>query len=173
VRELRQRASELLRLVERGETIEITDRGRPVARLGPVPLGTPLEQMHGAGEIEAASAGLDDLPEPLVLPDNVETPSAALRRLRRDERWAMAATYVDSSAIVKLAVREPQSDALRNYLRRRRTVISSAFARTEVMRALLPGGEPALAAGRRVLDRVDLVRVNDRVLNWAGTLLPL
>ena len=85
----------------------------------------------------------------------------------------MATTYVDSSAIVKLAVREPQSDALRKYLRRRRTVISSALARTEVMRALLPGGEPALAAGRRVLDRVDLVRVNDRVLNWAGTLLPL
>jgi uncharacterized protein len=85
----------------------------------------------------------------------------------------MATTYVDSSAIVKLAVREPQSDALRNYLRRRRALISSALARTEVMRALLPGGEPALAAGRRVLDRVDLVRVNDRVLNWAGTLLPL
>jgi prevent-host-death family protein len=86
VRELRQRASELLRLVERGETIEITDRGRPVARLGPVPQGTPLEQMHEAGEIEAASAGLDDLPEPLVLPDDVQTPSAALDRLRRDER---------------------------------------------------------------------------------------
>jgi prevent-host-death family protein len=86
VRELRQRASELLRLVERGETIEITDRGRPVARLGPVPGGTPLEQMHAAGEIEAASSGLDDLPEPLVLPDDVETPSAALGRLRRDER---------------------------------------------------------------------------------------
>lgn len=32
VRELRQRASELLRLVEGGETIEVTDRGRPVAR---------------------------------------------------------------------------------------------------------------------------------------------
>ena len=30
VRELRQRASELLRRVEAGETIEITDRGRPV-----------------------------------------------------------------------------------------------------------------------------------------------
>lgn len=85
----------------------------------------------------------------------------------------MAATYVDSSAIVKLAVREPHSDALRNYLSRRRALISSALARTEVLRALLPGGEPALAAGRRVLDRVDLVRVNDRVLNLAGTLLPL
>jgi len=85
----------------------------------------------------------------------------------------MAATYVDSSAIVKLAVREPQSDALRKYLRRRHRLISSALARTEVLRALLPGGEPAVAAGRRVLDRVDLVRVNDRVLNLAGTLVPL
>jgi hypothetical protein len=42
--------------------------------------------MHAAGEIEPASGGLDDLPEPLVLPDNVETPSAALARMRRDER---------------------------------------------------------------------------------------
>lgn len=85
----------------------------------------------------------------------------------------MAATYLDSSAIVKLAIREPQSDALRKYLRRRRPLISSALARVEVLRALLPGGEPALASGRRVLDRVDLVRVNDRVLNLAGTLVPL
>jgi prevent-host-death family protein len=86
IRELRQRASELLRLVEQGETIEITDRGRAVARLVPVPEGTPLEQMYAAGEIDPASAALDELPEPLVLPDNVETPSAALDRLRRDER---------------------------------------------------------------------------------------
>ena len=68
------------------ETIEITDRGRPVARLTPVPEGTPLEQMYAAGEIDTASAGIDDLPEPLVLADNVETPSAALRHLRHDER---------------------------------------------------------------------------------------
>jgi prevent-host-death family protein len=86
VRELRQRASELLRLVEQGETIEITDRGRPVARLTPVLEGTPLEQMYAAGEIDVASAGIDDLPAPLVLPGDVEMPSAALGRLRRDER---------------------------------------------------------------------------------------
>lgn len=85
----------------------------------------------------------------------------------------MTATYLDSSAIVKLAVREPQSDAVRKYLRRRRPLMSSALARTEVLRALLPGGEAALAAGRRVLDRVDLVRVNDRVLDLAGSLLPV
>jgi antitoxin (DNA-binding transcriptional repressor) of toxin-antitoxin stability system len=68
---LRQRASELLRLVEQGETIEITDRGRPIARLTPVPQGTPLEQMHAAGEIDSATGALDDLPEPLVLHGNV------------------------------------------------------------------------------------------------------
>ncbi len=85
----------------------------------------------------------------------------------------MAVTYIDSSAIVKLAVREPESDALRKYLHRRRPLISSALARTEVHRALLPGGDAALTAGRRVLARVDLVRVNDRVLNAAGVLLPI
>jgi predicted nucleic acid-binding protein len=84
----------------------------------------------------------------------------------------VAATYLDSSALVKLAVREPESDALRKYLRRRRPLVSSALARTEVLRALLPGGELALAAGRRVLARVDLVRVNNRALDLAGSLLP-
>lgn len=86
VRALRQRASELLRLVEQGETIEITDRGRPVALLTPLPQGSPLEQMRAAGEVDSASAELDDLPEPLVLPPRVETPSAALGRLRAGER---------------------------------------------------------------------------------------
>jgi uncharacterized protein len=85
----------------------------------------------------------------------------------------MAATYLDSSAIVKLAVREPESDALRRYLRRRRSLITSALARTEVLRALLPGGERAVAGGRRVLSRIDLVRVNDQVLGRAGTVLPM
>ena len=85
----------------------------------------------------------------------------------------MAATYLDSSALVKLAVREVGSDALRKHVRRRRPLMSSALARAEVLRALLPGGEPALAAGRRVLSRVDLVRVNDPVLSQAGTMLPV
>jgi predicted nucleic acid-binding protein len=85
----------------------------------------------------------------------------------------MSATYVDSSAIIKLAIKESESDALRKYLRRRRPLISSALARTEVLRALLPGGEEAVAAGRRTLTRVDLVRVNDAVLNLAGSLEPI
>ena len=84
----------------------------------------------------------------------------------------MAAVYVDSSALVKLAVREPESDALRKHLRRRRPWVSSALARTEVLRSLLAAGEEAVAAGRAVLARCDLVRLNDRVLNLAGTLGP-
>jgi uncharacterized protein len=84
----------------------------------------------------------------------------------------MAATYLDSSAIVKLAVREAESVALRGYLRRRRPLISSSLARTEVLRALMPAGENAVGAGRKVLTRVDLVRINNRVLEEAATLRP-
>ena len=86
VRELRQRASELLRRVEAGETIEVTDRGRPVALLGPLPEGEPLERLRAAGEVIPAVGDLDDLPEPLPLHPGQELPSAILARLRRDER---------------------------------------------------------------------------------------
>jgi predicted nucleic acid-binding protein len=84
----------------------------------------------------------------------------------------MAATYLDSSAIVKLAVREAESVALRQYLRRRHLVTSS-LARTEVLRALLPGGEDAVASGRKVLTRLDLVRISNRVLDEAAAMLPV
>lgn len=82
------------------------------------------------------------------------------------------AVYLDSSAIVKLVVREPESLALRRYLRRRAPLVSSALARTEVLRALLSAGDEALARGRSVLQRVDLVRVNDRILSAAGAMRP-
>ena len=84
----------------------------------------------------------------------------------------MPGSYLDSSAIVKLAIDEPQSLALRRYLRRRGPLLSSALARAEVLRALLGEGEPGLTRGRVVLGRINLIRVNDRVLNVAGTLLP-
>jgi prevent-host-death family protein len=86
VRELRQRASELLRRVEQGETIEVTDRGRPVALLSPLPEGSALERLRAAGEIDSAVGDLDDLPAPLVLAPETERPSDVLKRLRRDER---------------------------------------------------------------------------------------
>ena len=86
VRELRQRASELLRRVEAGETIEITDRGRPVAVLAPLPNQHPIERLRATGDLEPASADLKDIAEPLPLAPGQEAPSSVLERLRRDER---------------------------------------------------------------------------------------
>lgn len=82
------------------------------------------------------------------------------------------AVYLDSSAIVKLAVREPESAALLRFLRRRRALLSSALARTEVSRALMPLGPQAVERGEQALALVDLVRVSDRILRAAGALLP-
>jgi predicted nucleic acid-binding protein len=81
-------------------------------------------------------------------------------------------TYLDSSAIVKLVVREDESSALRRYLGGRRSLVSSALARTEVARAVLALGAQATQRAREVLDRIELVRVSDRVLAAAGALLP-
>ncbi|MGH2705566.1 MAG: type II toxin-antitoxin system Phd/YefM family antitoxin [Actinomycetota bacterium] len=86
VRELRQRASELLRRVQAGETIEVTDRGRPVAVLAPLPDAGPLQRLRTAGELNPPSADLDDLLEPIPLEPGQEAPSRVLARLRRDER---------------------------------------------------------------------------------------
>jgi uncharacterized protein len=81
-------------------------------------------------------------------------------------------TYIDSSAIVKLVVVEPESMALRRYLVRRQPLVSSALARTEVARALMPSGPEAVARGENALRRIQLLRVNDRVLDDAGRMEP-
>jgi predicted nucleic acid-binding protein len=85
---------------------------------------------------------------------------------------AERAIYLDSSAIVKLAVAEAESAALRRYLRGRAPLVSSALARTEVARALLPIGAAAVRRGMDVLRRIELVRVSDRILADAGALEP-
>jgi predicted nucleic acid-binding protein len=85
---------------------------------------------------------------------------------------AERAVYLDSSAIVKLAVAEKESTALRRYLRRRAPLVASALARTEVARSLLPLGSIAVQRGHDVLSRLELIRVTDRVLLEAGSLRP-
>ncbi len=86
VRELRQNASEYLRRVENGETFEVTDRGRPIALLSPIPTASPLERLRATGAVEPASKNIADLDDPIELPDSVEGPSAVLERLRSYER---------------------------------------------------------------------------------------
>ncbi|MBN8610823.1 MAG: type II toxin-antitoxin system VapC family toxin [Deltaproteobacteria bacterium] len=82
-------------------------------------------------------------------------------------------TYLDSSAIVKLVVHEPESAALARYLRGRRPIVSSDLARVEVTRVCLSFDDAVTARARDVLDRIELIRMNARVLEIAGTLLPV
>ena len=64
IRELRQHASVYVDLAEKGYTVDITNRGRLVARLVPVSeRGSPLERLIAAGIVEAAEepGGIDDI----------------------------------------------------------------------------------------------------------------
>ena len=84
IRELRQNASALLRRVEGGETIEITDRGRLVALLSPAPSGGALERLRAAGKTVQAERRLEDLPAPVAMPEGVSL--SDLLEAQREER---------------------------------------------------------------------------------------
>jgi prevent-host-death family protein len=66
VRELRQNLSVYLRRVERGETLEVTERGRSVAVLAPLPVGEPstLDRLIAAGTVTPAARPRGPLPPP-------------------------------------------------------------------------------------------------------------
>jgi hypothetical protein len=80
--------------------------------------------------------------------------------------------YLDSSALVKLVMKEPQTAALRRFLSHRRDLASSALARTEVIRAVRPLGPEAVRRARALLRRIDLVRMDDALLDAAAILDP-
>ena len=85
VRELRQNLSKYLRLVNRGETLQVTDRGRPVAALGPLPEASdPIGRLTAEGRLRPARLDLLDIGPPLDLA--VDQPvSEALEELRQDD----------------------------------------------------------------------------------------
>jgi prevent-host-death family protein len=85
IRELRQQASRYLRDVQRGETIEVTDRGRPVARLVPVPYEHGLDELAASGRLDLARGDVLDLGPPLP-PTTKPLPSETLADIRSDER---------------------------------------------------------------------------------------
>jgi prevent-host-death family protein len=88
IRELRQNASRYLRLVEeRGEAIQITDRGRPVALLTPVPgTASRYEQLVASGRIRPGKGSWRDLGPPLQPTPGTPLPSELLEKLREAER---------------------------------------------------------------------------------------
>jgi prevent-host-death family protein len=85
IRELRQNASVLIRRVIGGETIEVTDRGRPVARIVPLHGRSVLDQMIAEGRATLARGDLLDL-KPLPPIAGKRPLSEVLADLRADER---------------------------------------------------------------------------------------
>jgi antitoxin (DNA-binding transcriptional repressor) of toxin-antitoxin stability system len=73
-------------MAERGETFEVTDRGRAVALITPLRSANPLDRMRVAGDVSTPTGDIGDLPAPLSLPPRAVGPSVVLARLRADER---------------------------------------------------------------------------------------
>jgi prevent-host-death family protein len=90
VRELRQHASLYVDLAEKGHTVDITNRGRLVARLVPVRQPeSPLERLIAAGILAPAEDPgdlLDVEPGPPV-PPGQPTASEILLQMREEERF--------------------------------------------------------------------------------------
>jgi prevent-host-death family protein len=90
IRELRQHASVYVDLAERGYTVDITNRGRLVARLVPAAEPqSPLERLIAEGIIIRAEepGNLLDLPPAPALPPGAPTASEILRQIREGERY--------------------------------------------------------------------------------------
>lgn len=83
----------------------------------------------------------------------------------------MAATFLDTSAIVKLVLHEPESLALIEFLDGRTDVEASELAVAEGGRAVRRAHADADAAG--VLEALSLHRVSSDVLRRAALLEPL
>ena len=90
VREIRQNLSVYLDRVKRGEALEITEHGRPVALLTPVPeRGSPAARLAAEGRLTRATRDLAALGPPPRVRLAAGTPSLSeiLRQMRdEDER---------------------------------------------------------------------------------------
>lgn len=82
IRALKQNASAVVADVAAGQTVTITDRGRPVARMTAIP-ASRLEGMLESGRARPARRSIADLPAPEDGPDL----SATLAAMRDAERY--------------------------------------------------------------------------------------
>jgi prevent-host-death family protein len=84
IRELNQDTAGVLARVEAGEPVEITNRGKPIARLVPV-IGGELDDLIAAGRVIPATRS-----GPFVAPGGDVQPgadaAALIRQLRDEER---------------------------------------------------------------------------------------
>lgn len=82
IRALKQNASAVVSSAAAGETITITDRGRPVARMAPIPTSR-LKALIDAGQARPPRRAIATLPAP----DPGPSITAVLTEMRDDERY--------------------------------------------------------------------------------------
>ena len=88
----------------------------------------------------------------------------------------MTGSYLDASAIVKLATEEPESEALRAWLRERSSTITSRISIVEVARAIArkteSGAERGRGALREAFTSVSILELDADIANRAADVGP-
>jgi prevent-host-death family protein len=82
IRALKQNASAVVAAAAAGETVTVSDRGRPVAQITAIP-ASPLERLVAAGKARTPRRDIRDLPAPAPGPSL----SDELRAMRDSERY--------------------------------------------------------------------------------------
>ena len=83
------------------------------------------------------------------------------------------AHYLDTSALVKLVVAEPETAALRTWMNAAdRVPVASNLVRTELLRAVRRVAPDRVLQARAVLDSITLVQVTTPLFEMAGRLDP-
>ncbi|MBO0686551.1 MAG: type II toxin-antitoxin system prevent-host-death family antitoxin [Candidatus Dormibacteraeota bacterium] len=85
IRELHVHTSALVRRAAAGETIEVTDHGRPVVRLVALRRESGIEQLLAQGRVTPPEIDLLDV-HPEALEPGERSPSEVLAEMRADER---------------------------------------------------------------------------------------
>jgi prevent-host-death family protein len=87
VRELRQNLSVYLDRVKAGESLEVTERGHPVAVLTPLrDPDDPIERLRAQGRLKPATLALEALPTLPTRPGDPDAVTRALLEQRAGER---------------------------------------------------------------------------------------
>lgn len=85
IRDLKQNASEVMARVKRGESVLVTDRGRPVGRI--VPLSpSPLDELIETGLATPPTQSFDGLFDAALHAQPSEVPSSAILEELREDR---------------------------------------------------------------------------------------
>ncbi|HYT09065.1 MAG TPA: type II toxin-antitoxin system prevent-host-death family antitoxin [Mycobacteriales bacterium] len=87
VRELRQNLSVYLRRIEKGETLRVTEHGRPVALLTPIRHtgDDVLDELEAQGLLERPRSRRRPLPPPVPLLPGEPTLSEVLQQMRDED----------------------------------------------------------------------------------------